>query len=527
MAYSYYILPELTEAQKVKFLSGINPEKSDGLDDAFFESFTKTIERTLHRRSVSGRARPLVTYQGSPGKKAPRFFGKASVPQDKLILEDLQLFNTTEGIMLYSRHKKLYEPLLRGALVRRQVLDVRKANVDQMIKRGLPVSNPTVKGGSIHFIQEPGGKLRSIASPFRIHQEALRPFGQSVYRLIQSLPWDCTFDQSKAHPYIQSCLGQGRQVHSIDLSSATDHFPLSIQSVALRAIFRKRDWGHIDLFEEISRGLWSSPLGELQWTKGQPLGLYPSFGSFTLTHGLLLLHLAGGDYHNQFFVVGDDVVILESKLRDDYISMLDRMSCPWSEDKSLSSSELAEFAGKVISPREVIPQLKWRKMSDDNFLDLCRLLGKKSRCLLTSRQKAVFDRVAHLCEPHGLNFSYPGSNLAEMIEKTELIFQVEDKVLATLMGLGRTLNHMVHESSESLDSCELQEITATFDEKVRQVMSQTVFSNWKSSISIGLDGLDSLPSALGLEPRLPGKSFQPTRLSTLERYERFLGNVAN
>jgi hypothetical protein len=244
-----------------------------------------------------------------------------------------------------------------------------------------------------------------------------------------------------------------------------------------------------------------------------------------LTHGLLLLHLAGGVYHNQFFVVGDDVVILKNKLHDDYIAMLDRMGCPWSSDKSIVSNKLCEFAGKIVTPTEVIPQLKWRKMSDDNFLDICRLLGNQSRCLLNERQKRVFDRVAELCEPIGLEFNPKGKSLEVRYRETLDFYRPAEVVLAALMGLRRRINTLVYSSVEGpykFNSFELANLSLTFDQKVKSALSQTVFSNWRTSNSIGLEGLETVPEALGLKPRLPLRTREPTRLTTLERYERLL-----
>jgi hypothetical protein len=518
MAYSFYIFPHLSEEQKKKFLSGINPENPDNLSPSFKKMFRDSVSRTIRQRRITCSGSPLVTYQGSPGKKAPTLFGRKSTAQDENILDDLQLFNTEGGIRLYRDFQRLYKPLLKGIGYRQQYLDniVENSHRDD--------EDVPVLGGEIHFLQEPGGKLRSIASPFRLHQQALKPLGDKIYSVVKSLPWDCTFDQSKAIPHIQSCLRQGCQIHSVDLSSATDHFPLSLQVEALRAFIHKDDWDHIDLFIKISRGEWKSQLGNLSWTKGQPLGLYPSFGAFTLTHGLLLNYLAGNDYHDQYFVVGDDVVILEDELYEKYISMLDRMSCPWSPDKSISSNSLCEFAGKIVTSEMVIPQLKWRNMSNDNFLDICKLLGKKSVCLLNNRQKRVFNEVAHLCEPIGLNISLPGDNLSKMIERTLDFYRPEDKVLGSLMGLRKKLHKIVYTSSEPLDSDELQEISATFDEKVKSALSQTVFSRWSTSVSIGVDAFESMPEALEIKPRLPLKNGNPSRVTLLEWYERLLNN---
>jgi hypothetical protein len=520
MAYTFYILSGMTKSQREKFLSGIGCSEPDGLSELFHKQFRETVVRAVRRRSISCSGRPLVTYRGSPDKKAPNFFGRKSVPQCDKILNDLSIFNNESGMVLYLKYHDLYSPLLKGLGDHRRYLE---DELQHWKQSGRSLPNVPVRGGEIHFIQEPGGKLRSVASPFRIHQEALRPFGEELYRLIQSLPWDCTYDQTRAIPHIQSHLWQGGQVHSVDLSSATDYFPLSIQLTALRAIFSESDWPHINLFEEISRGKWSSVLGDLQWKRGQPLGLYPSFASFTLTHGLLLLHLANGDYHHQFFVVGDDVVILEDNLRDKYINMLDRMGCPWSEDKSLSSNRLAEFAGKIVTSSKVIPQLKWRRMSNDNFLDICRLLGSKSYCLLNKRQKAVFQSVAHLCEPIGLNFSLPGDNLEKMVERTVDFYQPVEVVLGALLGLRRKINHLVYSSGTiDFNSSELEEIVLTFDEKVKSVLAQTIFTNWDFVLSLGREALETIPEALGIKPRLPLKEREPTRLTTLDRYERLV-----
>lgn len=512
MAYSFYVLPSMTEAQKEKFLSAINADPSDGLDEEFHSSFKGFIRQVVHVRRIVSKHRPLVTYSGSPSKKAPRLWGQKSVPQSESILDDLQFFNTSEGMDLYARYPDLYRPLLFGA-------EERKRFLDNLTPRG-PMG--PVYGGEIHFLQEPGGKLRSVASPLRIHQEALRPLGDTLYGLVRQLPWDCTFDHSKAHSHIQSHLAKGGQVHSIDLSSATDLFPLSIQMDALRTILPKcrAQQQHVDLFAEISRGRWKSNLGFLQWKKGQPLGLYPSFATFTLTHGLLLLYLAEGHYDHQFFVLGDDVVILDGYLRDKYIAMLDRMHCPWSPDKSISSSILSEFAGKIITRDRVIPQLKWRKVSDDNFLDICRLLGQRSRCLLTRRQRVVFDKVANLCDPIGLNFSLPGDNLEKMIERTLQAYQPEEAVLASLMDLRRRINKFVYSSTEKMSQTHLEQLSVTFDEKVKSVMAQTIFSRWEVLTSIGLEAFEQLPAVLDLGSRLPLRDHQPTRLTTLERYSR-------
>lgn len=521
MAYTFYIFPCSTAEQEKKFLTAVTSDVPTGIDQAFAKSFHKTINRHVHCRSVLGQVEPLVVYRGSSEKKSPRLWGRRSVKQDSNVLAERDFFNTPGGLDLLCRYPEYYLEQLRGLSDYEYFSWVVSNHLENVRNHGGAEQAPFM-GGEVHFLQEPGGKLRSVASPFRVHQRALAPLGKSLYSLVQQLPWDCTFDQTRAHPFIQSHLAQGKCVHSVDLSSATDYFPLDLQMVALRAIFGDQERS-LDLFEEVSRSQWKSPVGEVQWHRGQPLGLYPSFAAFTLTHGLLLLHLAGS-FRNQFFVVGDDVVILSDELYDRYISMLDRMGCPWSSDKSLSSSLLAEFAGKVITSQAVIPQMKWRRLSDDNFLDIARLLGPRSRCLLSRRQKRIFDELAHFVEPVGLNFSYPGSNLVSMVEATLRFYHPEEVVLGSLMGLRRRMQEILYSSDDfEGDPLVLNEIATTFDEKVKLALSRTVFSRWESSISLGLEGLETMPEAVGVN-HLPPKVVSPSRITTLVRWERYLAN---
>jgi hypothetical protein len=138
-------------------------------------------------------------------------------------------------------------------------------------------------------------------------------------------------------------------------------------------------------------------IGQVSWKRGQPLGLYPSFAAFALTHGLTLLGLNNG-FHNSFFILGDDVVILDETLATRYLQLLKMLGCPVSQSKTIVSKQLVEFAGKVITEKSVIPQYKWRAVSDNSFLDICRNLGPRSKRLLRNRQRSVVEHLAPLPE---------------------------------------------------------------------------------------------------------------------------------
>lgn len=495
----------VTVSQLDKFLKGVNCIDDCDWDYEFYSSFLSHVKRTIGKRTISRNGNSCIEYRGSPSKKAPLPHNMGSCPQDQQILSERRWFEGKENYIFGWEYNELYAPVF--------------AAVDGPLEKTVPIiTDEYMYGGEVHFLQEPGLKMRAIASPYRLHQLALKPLGDAIYRIVEESEWDCTYNQSKALPRIQDALLRGEMVYSIDLTGATDYFPLGLQLDALREIFGEVI--DINLLRDISQMRFKSQHGDIQWKRGQPLGLYPSFGMFTLTHGLVLHFLAKGDA-TQFYVLGDDVVILNTNLYNEYIKFLDLSHCPWSKEKSINSNSIAEFAGKIITPYSIIPQYKWRMMSNDNFLDICTCLGARSRVLLTDRQKEVFDAVKHLLPPLGLNISKPGGNLAEMIIETErFVSRINRAGVRTLVDLIPVINKNSYSSPVpyQLNNEVIQEVRQTFDVKVCLVYQQTVFAQCQALWKMVSD----IPRALDLKPRLPNEQSSPTRVSTLIRYEDLL-----
>jgi hypothetical protein len=318
----------------------------------------------------------------------------------------------------------------------------------------------------------------------------------------------------------------------VDLSSATDYFPLELQEIVLETIYGKES-PYIQLFRDVSRSNWNSEIGVIKWTKGQPLGFGPSFFCFTLSHGLLIYALNGCKWDNDFFVVGDDVVIINDILYQKYITALSSLECPYSPTKSISSSELAEFAGKIILKDLVIPQLKWRQVSNDNFIDIARLVGPRIRMILSKRQNAVLDVFAHIPDfihPYGLNWSYQGSNLEKMV-KAGMLLSFEESVLSSLTGLSESVHsqlyadykHLTDDLKDCVIADKVRDEIRTFDEKVLSVFHRLGFA--RRTYEYFLEGLKDIPEAhveMHAAPRLlPLESVPPSRVSLLQRLFRF------
>lgn len=535
MIYSTFTFESLTQMQAKKFLTAIN-SNPPRVRKSFLTHLGRCVRQSFNAVSISrDQELSLLVYRGSPSKFKPRLTWTSwpltglrgtSRKQDEDVLSNAEYFLNPVHVPLYFEYEGLYAPILKGLTgIQDKIKDL-----GVWYKRE---SRDFVEGGEIHFLQEAGGKLRSVASPHLIHQLALKPLGDAIYKLVQSLPWDCTFDQSKPISVLQTHLSQNRTIHSIDLSSATDYFPLEIQMSVLEAFFGKCP--DLRLFEDISKSTWRTTgtlvPSMLRWKRGQPLGLYPSFGTFTLSHGILLWYLNDCEHRNCFYVLGDDVVILDDTLYTKYIEFLKQMDCPYSRDKSISSANICEFAGKIVTSTKVIPQYKWREISNDNFLDICRQLGRRSRSLLSNRQKLVFDKVKHCTLPYGLNLSFPGSNLVKMQTMTDKIFVQSDTVVGSMMGLSSTIFRNVYGDKHFLNPQDLVsmdevlKILITFDEKVRSVLLKVLSKDLVSTFLVFLKdygGLSGVPEAVSGNRELPSLRVLPSRVTLLERLERLL-----
>jgi hypothetical protein len=269
-----------------------------------------------------------------------------------------------------------------------------------------------VGGGKISYIQEPGYKLRAVANPYRVHQVILEPLKSVIMRKLKAMPSDCTHDQREGALWAQAKLQEGRTLHAVDLSDATNNIPLAPQITALchslnLDMHDKTTSDQISYLIEVSRTSWLTQDGRtVRWSRGQPLGLGPSFGLFALWHNttLALCHQASGSPYSQddaYRIVGDDVVIACDATHRQYRKCLRHMDIPVSEAKCISSNKCTEFVGFVVTPDALYPIPKWKSPSDRNFMDVLKLLGPNGMSWLRPRQRRVAKLLAPIPEDFG------------------------------------------------------------------------------------------------------------------------------
>lgn len=193
----------------------------------------------------------------------------------------------------------------------------------------------------LSYFSDKEGKTRVIAILDYWSQTALRPLHKQLNAMLRRIGPDCTFDQGSftrilpLSPY-----------HSLDLSNATDRMPLALQlRVVERVIGKERAmaWAHILTgYEYNSKG---NP--SVKYNCGQPMGAYSSWPAMALTHHLIVrvaAQRAGFPHFTSYCLLGDDIVIANAAVAQQYKILLSQLDMPISEQKTHVSEDTFEFA---------------------------------------------------------------------------------------------------------------------------------------------------------------------------------------
>jgi len=198
-----------------------------------------------------------------------------------------------------------------------------------------------------------GGKTRNIAIIDFWTQNALKPIHDNIYKVLLSLDQDGTHNQEAAFDRVVDLSNKFGCAHSFDLTSATDRFPVILQTLLVKSIFGC----------EMSE-LWSSLLIDrnyrfngknIRWGVGQPLGALSSWGVFALTHHVFIRYCANDETFDKYVILGDDVVIFDNVVASEYKKLMEHFGVGINSSKSFTSSGLVvygEFCKRLFCGRE-------------------------------------------------------------------------------------------------------------------------------------------------------------------------------
>jgi hypothetical protein len=163
------------------------------------------------------------------------------------------------------------------------------------------------------------------------------------------LQTDGTFDQEAPLNRLIKRVKPGTVLHSIDLTAATDRIPVEFLCQILSSIgVDSKLWRKLICIPFFYEG------SEINYAVGQPMGAYSSWamlGSFN--H--VLIRIAALRHEIQDFtdycVLGDDVVIANDIVANEYRSLLTQLGIGVSDGKCIISTEIAEFAKRLTGPK--------------------------------------------------------------------------------------------------------------------------------------------------------------------------------
>ena len=200
----------------------------------------------------------------------------------------------------------------------------------------------------LSVIKDKEGKNREIAILDYYSQQALRPLHKYLFKVLRRIPQDSTFDQfGRTHLLRRT---EGSSFHSIDLSSATDRFPIDIQEEMLTVMFGSE---YAKAWRDIMVGYPFDYKGrQIFYRTGNPMGAYSSWSIFALCHHYMV-YLASKDAgipwsECPYMLLGDDIVIADDKVAENYKALLERFDIPYSKEKSHQSPYMFEFAKRFI-----------------------------------------------------------------------------------------------------------------------------------------------------------------------------------
>lgn len=235
---------------------------------------------------------------------------------------------------------------------------------------------------------EPAGKIRVFAMVDAWTQWLMYPLHDWLFKILFKIPQDGTFDQMNPIIKLQKKYADNPKglFSSIDLSSATDRLPISLQVSLLKVLLKdivpdsesfSQAWADLlvkrryevpvkkgtkvpfDLPEEIE--------SHVTYSVGQPMGALSSWAMLALTHHAMMQYSSfkcgGKGWFTAYAVLGDDGVIKGTNQTNAYRSLLAKIGVKAGLAKSILARNkfVIEFAKKFFVDKTTANMLPYKE----------------------------------------------------------------------------------------------------------------------------------------------------------------------
>lgn len=225
-------------------------------------------------------------------------------------------------------------------------------------------------------------KVRVIAILDYFSQEVLYQLHLFLFNILKNnIKCDCTFSQGSSEHLLK-----GADIYySIDLSNATDRFPISAISSVLSGIFSSDFVNH---WENIMVGFpfdVDNSTSKVSYEVGNPMGAYSSWASFAIAHHYVVFlaceRVKFPFKKLKYALLGDDIVISNKEVAEEYIQIIKALGVEISELKTHKSDKFYEFAKRLFyRNKEITPfPISALKESKKRYYLLVSLLLQENR----------------------------------------------------------------------------------------------------------------------------------------------------
>jgi len=316
------------------------------------------------------------------------FSGKASpssVNSSKGILADLYLLLASEkGGPVFSNLLN-YLNVIQQRWNTQQFLT--RLNDGRQIIESLPEDAFTLKTsmvsefGQLAMKHEPAGKIRVFALVDSITQSVMKPIHLGLFNILRVLPNDGTFDQDSA---VQRCSQKAvkyAKAYSFDLSAATDRLPVVLTASILESLFKIPGLGlawqtvMVDrdfTFNKVATNPTEIEGKTFRYSVGQPMGCLSSWAGLAITHHWVMQYCSflisnNWDWEDRYEVLGDDIVIFDTDLANQYLIIMKDLGVEINLSKSISSPNkpVFEFAKRTVIGNDLVSGITYSQVNSN------------------------------------------------------------------------------------------------------------------------------------------------------------------
>nr|BBG56023.1 RNA dependent RNA polymerase [Fusarium boothii mitovirus 1] len=275
--------------------------------------------------------------------------------------------------------------------------------------------------------EEAAGKLRVFALLDSISQSALKPLHEFLFDILRRLPNDGTFDQDASVKRSNEKFSQFGIAYSFDLSAATDRLPVDLTGSILEQLVGIKgfssSWKSIMVdrdfqFPEavVDKYFKGEDPGYIRYSVGQPMGGLSSWAGLAITHHWILQlcssRLNNLGWETRYEILGDDIVIFDSKLAKMYLYVMQELGLEVNSSKSINASHSGfEFAKRTMINGVDVSALSLQQMLSSTSL------GSKVIDTFVYCRKGLVSSISHFSR---LLTGIPDNSVFRRISKTGL-----------------------------------------------------------------------------------------------------------